>query len=100
MSIEAVPRRPPTWIGLGSLVFAVLLVVLEGVAIGVGNNRDWGTATALAWVVIALTIVSFLGGLVAVILRLGRRWGIAAMALSVAGNPLVLVWLFALIGNS
>jgi hypothetical protein len=100
MSIEAAPRRPPSWIGLASFILAALLVALEGVAIGIGSNRDWTTATVLAWVVIALTIASFLGGLTAVALRLGRRWGLAATTLSVAGNPLVLVWLFAIIGNS
>jgi hypothetical protein len=100
MSIEAAPRRLPRWIGLAGFVFAVLLIVLEGVAIGIASNRDWSTATTLAWAVIVLMVVSFLCGLAAVIRRLGRRWGVAAMVLSVVGNPLVLVWLFALIGNS
>ncbi|MET4780977.1 hypothetical protein [Glaciihabitans sp. UYNi722] len=110
MSIDAMPaetssaetwsQRLPRWFGLTTLVFAVLVVVLEGVAIGVGSGRDWTAATALAWVVIVLTIVSFLAGLAAVILNVGRWWGVAAMALSVVGNPLVLVWLFAALDGS
>jgi hypothetical protein len=88
------------WPGLAALALAVLLVVLAATAVSIGSTGQWAAATVLAWAVIALTIVSFLGGLAAVILRRGRRWGAAAMVLSVLANPLVLVWLFRALGNS
>lgn len=100
MSTDAPPRRLPNWIGLVSVILAAFLIVLEGVAIGIASGRDWATATALAWAVIGLMGVSLVGGIVAVIFNLGRRWGAAAIVLSVVGNPIVLVWLFARIGNS
>ena len=94
------PRLLPSWIGLASAIFATFLIVLEGVAITIASGRNWDTATTLAWAVIGLMGVSLIGGILAVIFNLGRRWGVAAIVLSVVGNPIVLVWLFARIGNS
>jgi hypothetical protein len=86
-------------LGPASLALAALLTGVEAIAIAVGSTGHWLTATALAWLVIVLTVVSFGGGLVAVIRDHGRRWGIAAAALSLIANPLVLVWLFGALGG-
>lgn len=79
---------------------AVLLAGVEAVAIAVGSGGQWLAATVLAWLVIVLTVVSFCGGIVAVIRGYGRRWGIAAAALSLIANPLVLLWLFGALGGT
>ncbi|TXN32368.1 hypothetical protein [Lacisediminihabitans profunda] len=100
MSTESFPWARRQWPGLAALALAVLLVVVEAVAVSIGSTGHWAAATVLAWAVISLTIVSFLGGLVGVALRRGRRWGAAAMVVSVVANPLVLVWLFRALGNS
>ncbi len=97
---ELRPRRTVWRMGAASFALAAVLVAAEGVAIALASDRQWAIATVIAWSVIVLTVVSFFAGLAAVILKRGRRWGIAALVLSVVGNPLVLVWLFAPLTNS
>jgi hypothetical protein len=43
--------------------------------------------------------VAFVLGVVAILSRRGRRWGIAAVLVSLIGNPLILVGLFAMLGG-
>ncbi|HAM26735.1 MAG TPA: hypothetical protein DCP11_08550 [Microbacteriaceae bacterium] len=100
MSTESYQWARRGWPGIASLAFTVVLVIVEAVAISIGAAGQWTAATVLAWCAISLTVVSFLGGLAAVIRARGRRWGVAAMVLSVLANPLVLVWLFRALGNS
>ncbi|WP_394771663.1 hypothetical protein [Lacisediminihabitans sp.] len=100
MSTESFEWARRQWPGLAAFALVVLLIAVEAVAVSIGSTGQWTTATVLAWTVIALTIVSFLGGLAAVVLRRGRRWGAVAAILSVVANPLVLVWLFRALGNS
>ena len=61
-------------------------------------------ATVLAWLVIGLQAVSFVLGLVAFLSRRGRghsrRFGLAAVVLSLLANPLLLVGLFSLLRGS
>jgi hypothetical protein len=100
MSTESFEWARRQWPGLASLALTVVLVAVDTAAVSIGSTGQWTAATVLAWSVISLTIVSFLGGLAAVVLRRGRRWGAAGMVVSVAANPLVLVWLFRALGNS
>jgi hypothetical protein len=100
MSTESYEWARRGWPGISSLALVGVLVMVEAIAISIGAAGHWTAATVLAWCVIALSVVAFLGGLAAVILARGRRWGAAAMVLSVVANPLVLVWLFRAVGNS
>lgn len=84
-------------LGMASLVLAISGVGLEVLAIAIGGGGAWGAATALAWFVIALFVISIAIGLAAILTGNGRRWGIVAVTLSLLANPLVLVWLFSLL---
>jgi hypothetical protein len=96
---EPATARGPL-LGRIALGAAVLFALLEIAAIVVGTARQWTLATLMGEAVIGLTVVSFLGGLAAVILKRGGGWGIGAMLVSVFANPLVQIALLGLIGNS
>jgi hypothetical protein len=87
-------------LGLWALVVAILLVVVEAAAIAIGGDGNWATARAVAELVIALTVGSFLLGLAAAVRDRGRRLGLIAAALSVLANPLVQIWLLGVLGGS
>ncbi len=86
-------------LGRIALIAAGALCLLEVVAIVLGNERHWTVATLMGQSIIGLTVVSFLAGLVAAVLRRGG-WGVAAMIVSVLANPLVQIALLGLFGNS
>ncbi|MES2170824.1 MAG: hypothetical protein V4479_08900 [Actinomycetota bacterium] len=88
------------WLGRIAAMAAGLCVLLEVAAIIVGNERHWTIATWLGYGVIGLTVVSFLGGLVAAILRRAGAWGVVAMIVSVLANPLVQIAVLGLFGSS
>ena len=100
--LSAIAAAPPPIrrLGLVSGVLAGAGVVLEILAIAVGNSGLWTVATVLAWLVSALLAVSFVLGAIAALTRRGRRWGSAAVVVSVVSHPLLLVWLFRLIAES
>jgi hypothetical protein len=91
--------RTPT-VGRIAAIVAVAGALLEVAAIVVGNDRLWLIATWLAYGVIGLTGLAFLGGLAAVILRRGGGWGVCAMVVGVFANPLVQIAVFGMFGNS
>lgn len=108
MSLDSVQAAPEVTVtrtakqsirrlGMASLVLAISTVVLEVIAIAIGSGGAWGAATALAWFIVALFAVSVALGVAAIVTGNGRRWGIGAVMVSLLGNPLVLVWLFALL---
>lgn len=84
------PRRP--W-PLGYLAFgiAVLLVLLEGVAVYLGSFGEPAIATVIGQVLVVVTAFPFALGLLAVIRKRNREWGIAAMVLAVIANPFILI---------
>jgi hypothetical protein len=87
-------------LGLLALGLAVALVVAEVVAIALANDGHWTSARVVAELVIALTVGSFVLGLVAATRHRGRRLGFLAAALSVLANPLVQIWLLGVLGGS
>jgi hypothetical protein len=87
-------------LGLWALVLAIALVVAEAMAIAIAGDGQWTTARIVAELVIALTVGSFLLGVVGAIRRRGRRLGLIAVALSVLANPLVQIWLLGVLGGS
>lgn len=82
-----------------SLVLAAVAAGLESWAIAIGSAGNWGAATVIAWFVIGFFALGFALGAVAVLARNGRGFGLAAVILSVSGNPLTLVWIFHLLGS-
>jgi len=97
----AAPRVAP-WrnrrLGSASFAIAVLSVALEVIAIVIGSGGAWVAATVLAWVVIGLFALAFALGLLAILTRNGRRFGLAAVILGLVANPLTLVGVFGLLG--
>lgn len=87
-------------LGVASLGLAVLAVALEALAIAIGSAGQWQIATLLAWFIIGSSAVAFVLGLVAILAGRGRRWGAVAVPVSLMGNPLILVGLFAVLGGT
>lgn len=87
------------WLGSASLVLAIAGSIVEAIAISLAATSP-EPATVLAWVVIAILSISLVGGVAAIVRRDGRLSGIAAVAVSLLANPLVLVWLFDVLGGS
>lgn len=87
-------------LGVASLGLAVLAVALEALAIAIGSAGQWQIATVLAWFIIGSSAVAFVLGLVAILAGRGRRWGAVAVPVSLMGNPLILVGLFAVLGGT
>ncbi len=90
---ELRPRRPRrTWpLGHIAFGFAVLLVILEGVAVYLASSGEPGVATVLGQVLVVATALPLALGLLAVIRNRKRGWGIAAMILSLVANPVLLL---------
>ncbi len=83
-------HRPRRWPGIFSVGLGILTAVLTGVGISVATDGGFVVATALAWTAIAVSAVGVLVGIAAIVGRLGRRWGIAGVALCLIANPVIL----------
>lgn len=92
-------RAHRNWLGPASLALAIAGSIMEAIAISLAAKSP-EPATVLAWIVIVLLVISFVGGIVAIVTRNGRIPGIAAAIVSLLANPLVLVWLFGVLGGS
>lgn len=84
------PREP--W-PLGYLAFgiAVLLVIVEGVAVYLGSFGEPAVATIIGQFLVVFTAFPFALGLLAVIRNRNREWGVAAMVLALIANPFILI---------
>jgi len=94
-------RSPRRWRRLGpaSLGLALAAVGSEILAIVIGSGGALTAATVLAWIVIGLFALALVLGVVAVLVRLGRRFGLAGVILTLVANPLTLVGLFGVLGS-
>lgn len=84
------PRRHPRWPGLLSVALGVLTAVLTGVGVAVASDGGFVVATAIAWTAVAVSVAGVVLGVAAVVARLGRRWGVAGIALCLLADPLIL----------
>lgn len=80
-------------LGVVTFVLALVLLALDGLAIALLAADVVGPAAVLALVTLLASIVVGVVALIAVAMRRGRGWGVAAVLLSSASNPFVLVWL-------
>ena len=88
------PQQTPTSrraLGVLALVIALGGVGAEALGIGVASAGDDLLGTVLAVIAIALTAFGAALGIVAIILRRGRLWGVGAAVLGILANPLLLV---------
>lgn len=93
-TIEVEPERqrrtPVALAGWLALAASVLAIVADAAAIVTASGGDYAAGTVLAWVAIVLTVIGFVGGIVAAILGRGRRWGVIAAILAVLANPWIM----------
>ena len=78
---------------LGILALALAALTAAGLAAGVviATAGDYRLATIVAYGAIGLSVLAVVGGVLAVILGWGRRWGVIAVIVGVVANPLVLL---------
>lgn len=90
--------RPPRSrrLGVVTFVLAIVLLALDGLALGLLAADAVSPAAVLALVTLLASIVVGVVGLMAVVMRRGRWWGVAAVILSSLSNPFVLVRLIGL----
>jgi hypothetical protein len=97
---ERRPRTPSTarvrMIGPLALLGGLVTAVLTGVGVGVAASGSYDAGAILAWAAIAVSAVSVLAALAAVVFDWGRAWGIVGLVLAVASNPWVLTSLLGL----
>ncbi len=95
---DAAPRHRPRWPGSVAGGIAILMVVTWGVALLCSLGDMFELAVGLSISAMLLSVLAVIAGLVAVIGRWGRGWGIAAIVVGLLLNPVVLVLVLSWIG--
>jgi len=80
-------------LGVVVLVLSLVLLALDGIAVALLAADQVTPAASIALVTMLASIVVGVLALVAVALRRGRGYAVAAVLLSVLSNPFVLVYL-------
>jgi hypothetical protein len=89
--VEVDDARPPgRALGVVALLAALLTIVLVVIGVTSAMHGDYAGSTVLAYVATGASIVAVLGGLAAVLFHRGRGWGVIAIVLGLAGDPLLL----------
>lgn len=95
------PARQKTIIvGALATASAVLVAVLTGVATAVASSGVYRISTVLAWAAIGLSVVAVVAGVWATATNRGRRWGVVAIVLGLAGNPWLLRVILEAVGGA
>ena len=84
-------RRRPRWPGALAGALAILMVVTWAVALACSLAGMLELGVGLSYSAILLSGLAVLAGIVAVVANWGRGWGIAAIAVGVLLNPVVLL---------
>jgi len=94
------PQHPhrPRWPGSLAGGLAILMVITWAVGLACALGGLLELAVGLSYSALLLSVLAVLAGLVAVVGRWGRGWGIAAIAVGVLLNPLVLLHVLTWIG--
>ncbi|MBX3089914.1 MAG: hypothetical protein KF772_04945 [Cryobacterium sp.] len=94
--------RPPRgfWpLGAISVVLAVIMLILEAVAIVLANTQKPAPATTLAVILNWATILPLLLGVLAMIFGKQRKLGFAGVLMSLVANPFLLTQLMNLFSS-
>jgi hypothetical protein len=97
------PRRSAgrsSLVGQAALGAALATIVVHMSAVVVASSGAFIAGSVLAWVAIAFSILAVLTGLVAVVGRFGRSWGVGAIVLGLFANPFLLLRLLDFVGGS
>ncbi len=92
------PARRPRWPGslAGGVAILMVLTWATGLAFMMGGGFELGVGLSISATI--LSVLAVLGGLVAVVGRWGRGWGVAAIVVGVLLNPVVLIYLLSWLG--
>lgn len=96
------PLRAPRghWpLGAISVVLAVIMIILEAVAIALANTQEPAPATTLAVILNWATILPFLLGVLAMIFGKQRKLGFAGTLMALVANPFLLTHLLNLFSS-
>jgi hypothetical protein len=93
------PRRRPRWPGRTSLALGVLTPLLAAIGIAAATSDAYLVATVLAIGALVASALAVVVGTIAIVGRWARGAGIAAVALGVVGNPVVLLSGLTLLGG-
>ena len=92
--LDPTPAEPRSRrLGIVTFVLSIVLLALDGLALGLLAADVVGPAAVLALVTLLASIGVGVVALIAVAMNRGRGWGVVAVLLSVLSNPFVLVWL-------
>ena len=94
---DAATRRP-RWPGALAGGLAILMVITWAVALACSLAGLLELGVGLSYSAIGLSVLAVLAGIVAVVADWGRGWGIAAIAVGVLLNPVVLLNVLTWIG--
>ena len=95
---DDVLARRPRWPGALAGGLAILMVITWAVALACSLAGLLELGVGLSYSAIGLSVLAVLAGIVAVVANWGRGWGIAAIAVGVLLNPVVLLYLLTWIG--
>lgn len=96
---EAQASRPSAMLGITAAALALVCGAIGIVGVAVASSGDYAFGTVLAQLAIGGTLVAFVLGVLAIILRRGRGWGVAALAVSFIANPLAQIQIFDFFGR-
>jgi hypothetical protein len=85
-------QRTPV-LGFGSFLLAAGAAAICAYAISTASSGDWASGTTLGYTSITVGALAVVLGAAAVVAGRGRSWGVTAVVLGVAADPLVLLWL-------
>ena len=83
-------RRPSPIPGLLALFLAIVTVVLLIIGVDVALRGDYAASRGIAYSTIGTSLVGVIIGIIAVLARRGRVWGIIGIVVCVLANPYVL----------
>lgn len=83
-----------------AIVTAVVLVVMEGVAVGLAAAGSADAATTIAVLLNFLTVIPFILGLAGLVLGPHRVWSAVAIVISVVANPFLLRSILSFFGGA
>jgi hypothetical protein len=85
-------QRRRRWPGLWSFWIAIGMVIVTGVAIGLAATGDAVAALTLTISALGLSGIAFVLGLIAIIGKFSRMWGIIGAGIALVINPVALLY--------
>ena len=91
--------RPGTLLGVLAAFASVLTIVFVSIGITQAMLGQFALGTNLAYISVGTSVVGVLGGISAIVLDRGRGWGVIAIILGLAADPLILTRVLDWIGS-